>query len=212
MIWPSANGSTTSQADYAWVVPLLSLLGGLAGGILGGFFAKRGEILAIQGKLDTVVKQNNRLTLEAEEIKRQVSSRQRIWELKRETAYDVMKLCATLNMIFVNVQAGSMHLSDPQIDGGTRLNIRQQLRSIHERFVSKTEELWQLQGLTRLLFDEVIIDGLLQVSRSSTDFMNASQAEGITPNELLTKMAAFERAHQTLAALFQSDLWENSRT
>src|ERR1017187_4969620 len=45
---------------------------------------KEAEITAIQNKLDTVVEQNRAIVQSSEEIKRQVSGRQRMWELRKE--------------------------------------------------------------------------------------------------------------------------------
>jgi hypothetical protein len=56
-----------------WLFPLLNLLGGVAGGIVGGFLSKRGEIAAIQSQIGTVLSQNERIVESTERIKRQLT-------------------------------------------------------------------------------------------------------------------------------------------
>src|SRR5437016_4580976 len=83
--------------------PAASLIGGLLGGLLGSFFSKRGEISAIQSKISTVVSQNERLVRSSEEIKTELSkkawSKQRNWDLKRDTALDVMRVFGELQQL-----------------------------------------------------------------------------------------------------------------
>jgi hypothetical protein len=57
-----------------WLFPALTALGGLLGGLVGGYFSKRGEIRAIHRELDKVVEQNKEITKATEQIKADIEN------------------------------------------------------------------------------------------------------------------------------------------
>ena len=146
-----------------WLFPTLAALGGLAGGIFGSFFSKRGEIAAIQSQINTIVSQNERLVKSTEEIKSDISqrdwSKQRHWDMQREVAVEIMRL-------FGNMLRAASRLSELEVyyvaitDRKKDANkedadkIREEYGSAREVTLAHLTTYWQLEEVSRLVFSD----------------------------------------------------------
>jgi hypothetical protein len=100
---------------------------------------KEAEITAIQSKLDIVVEQNRAIVRSGEEIKDQISNRQRLWQLKLEAAYDVVKLHGVMTHIFTRFHGPT----DPDFE------------SARKRYHDVLEDMWKLGSVIYLLLTKV---------------------------------------------------------
>jgi hypothetical protein len=160
---------------------------------------KEAEIVAIQNKLDTVVKQNEAIVRSSEEIREQISSRQRMWELKREAAYDIMKLLASFSHVLAAAVAASGYKANDKADA-----IR---KDTDRRHRENTEKLWQLKSISFLLFGPNLADLLGQISAASTRLMTRA-AEHSEKDSLLEQMVIFENLQKEITALLRRELEE----
>jgi hypothetical protein len=198
-----------SSPEYSqWILPVLSLLGGGLGGVLGGFLSKRGEIAAIQGKLDTVVNQNNRLTLEAEEIKRQVSGRQRIWELKRETAYEFASLSGTATELYTRTLFLSHEIRNSELPPEARERKRSELTDIDRRVKQMMESLWGLEGRVYLVFGLKAAGQIQDLINSVMDLISSAQTN--TREQIADKQRLYIANRSALITGFKQILDEGN--
>jgi len=158
---------------------------------------KEAEIVAIQNKLDTVVAQNQAIVRSSEEIKDQISSRQRTWELKREAAYDIMKLLATFSHVLASAtglsgSADNQSKQDAMMDTSRRHN-------------ECTESLWQLKGIAYLLFEKDLAELLGQTSAEGTQLMRMAMS-GLPTDALMKQMVIFQGLHDRMTATLQKEL------
>lgn len=160
---------------YINVVWLLSILGALfIGGYLKSYFSKKGENLATKEDIE-------KLTRVQEEIKTELSertwSKQRHWDLKRDTALEVMRvfgeLQQLLNTLFQELKPGD----DPEI---TAIGVAQGVAaamSAAEKLVEERKKLlreylltmrkfWQAQGTVGMVFSA-------DISKLMTDIQDA---------------------------------------
>jgi hypothetical protein len=79
------------------LVPLLSLLGGVVGGLLGTYISKRGEIRAVHAELEKVVEQNRAITKATEEIKAQTSKTAWTRDVRKEVTFKVLESLAVVD-------------------------------------------------------------------------------------------------------------------
>src|ERR1700737_4048132 len=82
---------------------LLSIIVAFVGGFLKSYMSKKGENLATKEDLKDLIVQVEKVTRTQEEIKREISGKNRLWELKREVAYEVMKTTGVIGHLFVSI-------------------------------------------------------------------------------------------------------------
>jgi hypothetical protein len=85
------------MAAQSLLVPLLSFVGGLAGGIFGGYISKRGEIRAVHAELTKVIEQNKAITTVTEQIKAGISTAAWTRQLRKEACYEMLKQIPTMS-------------------------------------------------------------------------------------------------------------------
>jgi hypothetical protein len=187
LTWPT--GSSAFSEPNTWIVPLLSFLGGAGGGIFGGYLSKRGEIAAISRKLDEVVRQNNRIVEESEEIKTRLSerswARQRKLELQRDIGVELVGMYGELlsKMQDFNTAAlARQRAVDNQDEGarqiaiGRRDNAYREYSEIMQKYVRYRER-------SRLVFSSDISARVDEEIRSFADIMHQVENDGRFTNE-----------------------------
>lgn len=75
----------------SWLLPSLSLLGGILGGLFGGYWSKRGEIRAVHAELGKLVEQNKAITVATEEIKASMSTEAWRRDIKKDACYGLLR-------------------------------------------------------------------------------------------------------------------------
>ena len=131
--------------------------------------SKEGEITAIENKLDTVVGQNNRLVKSSEEIKSKILGRQRLWELKRETALDIMRAGGKLREELLKLWIISGHATrHEKVVGFTTIKIMDDKdaaawTAIVEQYRGEVTVVWQLQQIAALAFPIGVCEQLERV-------------------------------------------------
>ena len=77
------------------IAPIISFVGGGLGAYLGAYLKKKGENLATREDIDDLVDQVKAVTKATKEIEAKISDevwgRQRVWEMKRDTLFTLMK-------------------------------------------------------------------------------------------------------------------------
>ena len=210
------GGATETPHGWWWLFPTITAVSALGGGLLGSFFSKRGEIAAIQTQLGTVVEQNKRIVEGTEQIKQEFSGRQRLWELKREAAYDVMKTIGAITEIFAAYGSAWMGFhkfqesltsqgNSPEDHETNQLRGRKLLddiETIQARYKSEIKNISQAAGIASLLFNTTIINQVNKLVRLSNDTLRALQSQ----QERSEVVGAFNGARAELIALFQAEL------
>jgi hypothetical protein len=141
-----------------WLFPTITAAGGLAGGVLGSLFSKWGEITAIQSRIDTVVKQNDRIVESTEKIKKEVLedtwAKQRHWELKRDTAVELMRLFGTLfeKSLDIFKAAGGQRYADESNNSDRKLEARARGTAAFDAFMAEMAKFWQQEQIAKLIF------------------------------------------------------------
>jgi hypothetical protein len=156
--------------DWWWLFPAISAVGGLMGGGLGSYVSERGKIRAVQRKLTQVVEQNTRIAEGTEQIKQQISSEYRLWELRREAAYDVVKIMGTMSeLLGAHAAAFSAWKSHEGEKGYEEYTEGQKtdVMALRARYRTAIENLWQLEGIASLLFEQGIFDQLQNVTSAA---------------------------------------------
>jgi len=113
---------------------------------------KEAEITAIQNKLDTVVEQNRAIVQSSEEIKRQVSGRQRMWELRKEVIYDVVKTIGRL-LHLLTVYATKLQAFQSDRGGAGAPQLVKELLQLTEEVKHEIGQMWQHEGIIGLHFE-----------------------------------------------------------
>lgn len=155
-----------------WLFPTITGVGGLVGGALGSLFSKWGEITAIQTRIDTVVEQSGRIVESTETIKKELLeetwAKQRRWELKRDTALDLMRVFGEIqqlvNTIFHDLRPGESqedikNIFEAQgqaaaVDAVQR-RVEEQKRLANEYLLSM-RKFWQVKGTIGMVFSKEI--------------------------------------------------------
>ncbi len=208
-VFPHSFPTGASSPEYSqWFLPVLSLLGGALGGIFGGRFAKHGEISAIRSQLDEVVRQNNRLTLEAEEIKRQVSGRQRMWELKRETAYEFASLSGTATKLYTRTIFLAHEIRNSELSPEARERKRSELTETDRRVKQMMESLWGLEGRVYLVFGLKASGQIQDLINSVMDLISSAQTN--TREQIADKQRLYITNRSALIAGFKQILDEGN--
>jgi DNA-binding cell septation regulator SpoVG len=170
--------------------------------------AKEAEIAAIQGKLDIVVAQNDRLVRSSEQIKDEISSRQRIWELRREVAYDLIKTLGTLSHLFPDL--GSAWFAFRGITSATEEKNKayNNVIRLQDKFKAGVETLWQLQGVASLLFDDTVVLKITDAINGANGLFASANSK--TDEEKKVGLRPFLEARMELTTLLQKELTRNS--
>lgn len=203
LIWP-AGGSAMSEAN-AWILPVLSLAGGLLGGIFGSFFAKRGEIAAIHSQLGKVVHQNEQIVNSTEKIKDEIYGRQRLWELKVAAAHDVMKTIGAIHHTLIRLQVDY----NSRIEHAGNLEFLEVMDSEVDKLIKRnneeSEKLWEMNGILMLHFDGAIVTLLNNVGMAA-DKLSSKQGSKESDGKNLKAWDDFFDARIALAHLLKCDL------
>jgi hypothetical protein len=170
--------------------------------------SKEGEITGIQNKLDIVVEQNNKIVTSTEVIKNEISTRQRMWELKRECAYDAVRTVGLLKGIMVAYQAARASIVEDRGKSGTAgaATLIAHLELARKRYRSTVETRWQLEGVMTLLFDDSVTDSLRKLGVSSGELVTAIERDVYNPEEAALKRDVFKDACFRLVEVLQTEL------
>ena len=165
---------------------------------------KEAEIMGIQNKLDLVVEQNDRIVKSSEQIKDSVSNRRRIWELKREAAYDVMKICGTLSHTFAVLESAWGAARKTPESNPHYVKMLEEVLKLQDRFTTTIESLWQLEGIMTLWFGESILQHLRGISGTSSELLSALNTS--TNEDVKIKLQAFMAMRLKITILLQEEL------
>jgi hypothetical protein len=166
--------------------------------------SKEGEIAAIQNKLDTVVEQNRAIVLSSEEIKRQVSGRQRMWELKRELAHDILKITGSIGHLFTLISSASKTIRKPDTSEPYRLKLHNDLGPWQARFDESLEALWQLEATSQIYYDSRIAYALQRLTNAGAGLHATSVSD--SDNDRLTARNEFTAVRTEVIGLLQEQL------
>ena len=210
MIWPM--GRSESGTDLSWVLPLLTIAGSTAGAVFGSFFAKRGEIKAISTKLDEVVRQNNRIVKESEEIKTELSerssSRQRKAELQRDIGVELAGMYGELlsKMQDFNVAAlarqravDNQDEAARQVAIGGRDKAYREYSEIMQKYVSYRER-------SRLVFSPDIRTRVDDEIRSFANIMRQVEIDGRFTNETPALLQIVSERQESLVTALRQEM------
>ncbi len=145
--------------------------------------SKEGEITAIQNKLDIVVGQNERIVKSSEEIREKISSRQRMWELKREAAYDIVKEIGVL--IHLHTLSGTQwEVFKEYADSTKGTEAMIEVKELEAQIKSSIGKFWQLEGIASILFETDVIVAVKNIGPASVALLSkinakTSQADAI---------------------------------
>ncbi|HEY7402806.1 MAG TPA: hypothetical protein VIB39_04755 [Candidatus Angelobacter sp.] len=163
----------------------------------GSFFSKRGEIAAIQSKINMVVNQNDLLVKSAEEIKSDISqrdwSKQRQREMQREVAVEVMRLFGT--MLRGASQLWEMTTYYDAVVAEKRGGAtKEQAQKFEEEWQAAREETlthvttyWQLEEVCRLVFSEAFRSCMAAVKDEYSQLTASISAHKVDSTEKLGK-------------------------
>ena len=132
----------------------------VSGSFFKGYGMKKGEHVATTEDLQLILKEVKEVTRTQEEIKRQISGRQRLWELKREIAYDILKTTGTIGHLFAVICSKSETVLQPTTQQAYRLKLTDELSTLSVRFRESLETLWQLEGTSQIVYNIGIAYGL----------------------------------------------------
>ena len=162
-----------------WVFPTLAVAGSIVGGLLGSFFSKRGEIAAIQSQIERVVDQNKRLVESSEAIKNDLAdksfSKQRHWDIKRDTALEIMRMQGKLSELAGRMAEEMDNLSKAESNKDSEL-MKISLTNFklwQEMAKPVLTDLWQLEELARLAFSQNIYKQIAALRHSLDELMAA---------------------------------------
>lgn len=171
--------------------------------------SKEGEITAIENKLDTVVGQNNRLVKSSEEIKSKILGRQRLWELKRETALDIMRAGGKLREELLKLWIISGHATrHEKVVGFTTIKIMDDKDmaawdAMVEQYRGEETVVWQLQQIAALAFPIGVCEQLERVR----DTCSKIRLEIYTdPDSYLKRAKDLKLEQDKLAQMIKDDL------
>jgi hypothetical protein len=163
--------------SWWWVTPAVSLLGGLVGGWLGSYFAKK----------------------------------QRYWDLKRDTALDVMRvfgeLQQILNRLFQLLQAPKLAKEEKNIKLMTDA-MEDQDRAL-EQYLATIGKFWQAQATVVLVFPESIARqmGMVQIALSHlVELLKEKQEDAAAESEQKIRMDRFYAEKKVLTEAIKKEL------
>lgn len=134
-----------------WALSVIVAL--FVGGYLKSYMGKKGERKALDEDLQLILREVREVTHTQEDIKKQISGRQRLWELKREIAYDILKTSGTLSHLFVVICSANQTVRDPNISDEYRSKLMNDLLGLNQRFQDSLEMFWQLEGTSQIVYD-----------------------------------------------------------
>lgn len=146
----------------------------VSGSFFKGYGMKKGERVATTEDLQLILKEVKEVTRTQEEIKRQISGRQRLWELKREIAYDILKTTGTIGHLFAVICSKSETVLQPTTQQAYRLKLTDELSTLSVRFTESLETLWQLEGTSQIVYDIGIAYGLQRLANAGAALHTAA--------------------------------------
>lgn len=188
-----------------WVSPVLALLGGLAGGVFGSYFSKRGEIRGIHRELDRVIEQNTAITAATEEIKAKISNEQREWQFKKEI---VKELCLQLPTLQKHSTQVILHMEESTTLAfeDDRLAVIRKADAAMMSFILALEPFTSVLMLMQLAFDRTIVDATSQILGDIQAVTALSRKGDANLDVIRKKIKGIGASIQTLLTLLKSDL------
>lgn len=132
----------------------------VSGSFFKGYGTKKGERLATSEDLQLILNEVKEVTRTQEDIKRQISGRQRMWELKREIAYDILNTTGTMGHLFAILCSSTRAALEPSTPQSYRVTLTDELSTSNVRFRECLEKLWQLEGTSLIVYDVRVAYGL----------------------------------------------------
>jgi hypothetical protein len=171
---------------------------------------KEGEIVAIENKLETVVKQNNILVKSSEEIRSKIAGRQRFWELKRETALDIMRAEGKLREELLKLFIISDHAArEDKVVGYETIKLwsdakdKDEWNNIVEQYRNDDTVFWQLQHIAALAFPSAICE---QLERIRDTYSNIRVEIYSSPKSYFKRIEDLKVEQDKLAQMIRDDL------
>jgi hypothetical protein len=137
-----------------------------------GYGQKKGENLATKEDLKGVVEQVKAVTRTTEEIKSEISgeswAKQRHWDIKRDTAMDIMRVYGRLQEASANLfEAASyrdmaQHLTSQEVNA----KAAQKHETAYKQFQAAMTTFWQLEEIARLIFSTKVYEKMDIVKRA----------------------------------------------
>ena len=199
-----------------WLFPTITAVSGFAGGILGSFFSKRGEIAAIQSQINTVVRQNEQLVKSSEEIKSDIAqrdwSKQQRWDMQRDVGIEIMRLFGT-TLKTVGRFRDLATYQDAILDEKKKVT-KEQEKEVWNEYVETMEEMrdhissyWQLGEVSRLVFSSKVQSRLEEVREGYHKMLNAIWAyEMISGEKYGPSMEKIVANEEALASAIRDEL------
>lgn len=164
----------TLMQEITWSLSVIVAL--FIGGFLKSYMGKKGENLATKEDLQDLVNQVAKVTRAQEEIKQQITGEYRLWERRREFAYDVMKVTGVVGHLFVTISGVYDSQRQKQIAPALAVKLMDDLKNAEAKSRELLERLWEFEGLAHLIFDEKIVEIIRSVINTSVVLFLAAQS------------------------------------
>lgn len=184
---------------------LLSVIvAAFVGGFLKSYMGKKGENVATREDLKHLIVQVEKVTRTQEEIKQEISGKNRLWELKREVAYDVMKTTGVIGHLFVMINGVYNSSRESELTPQRRSKLQDDLKDSEATFKESLERLWGLEGTSHLVFDETVVGIVRKLINSSVALLAAASSPFETDRIKSTDAFGRDRGEANLA--FRNEL------
>lgn len=140
------------------------------GGYLKSYTGKKGENLATKEDIA-------KITQLQEEIRDQVSGERKMWELRRELAYEVATLTGTLSELFTRMLVTAEALRARTIPPEARDETISQVIETTARVKQTMESLWGLEGKVLLIFGPNDAKQIQRLINAGMAMMASARAE-----------------------------------
>lgn len=164
---------------------------------------KEGEITAIQNKLDLVVEQSNKIEKSNGEIKAQISSRQRMWELKKEVIYDVVKTTGRI-LHLLTLYSTKLQVFEGNKGGPGASQLASELLQLSESVKVEIGQMWQHEGIIGLHFEPRVSAAVRTVGVGAASLL--SSLREILLAESLKKTSEFAGKCTDVANVLRGEL------
>jgi hypothetical protein len=162
----------TWQAVLVMVIGALNVVALLFNSFFKSYAEKKGENLATKEDLKDVVDQVKRVTLTTEEIKSEISQRdwseQRSWDMKRDTAIDIMKTYGTLLQTSIALLEAAVR-EERAYETGDQDNKRRmhaEYAAAYKEYAAAMAFFWQVEEIAKLIFSTEVAADLNTVKES----------------------------------------------
>jgi hypothetical protein len=187
-----------------WFTAVTGVIGGAIGGLLGGYFSKRGEIQAIHSQLDKVVAETSETRKATLNIDQDFWHRQRLWDLKRDIAIEMMKQVGALHEIVYSAVATAQVLWDNLPAPGTTKLIAS-AQEILTRYNECVASFYRISGAIPLVFSENVASQMDNVDNAARDAVRLVE-QPFSRAERQALIAGFNEAKNRLGALVQEEM------